>query len=70
MRRKKIGKLSSKDLKKKTKKKLRKFYGGKKSRSFVYLTCKKCKGEHKIRVNNKEIYTEEVRKDWTCMLCK
>lgn len=41
-----------------------------KHRGFVYLICKKCKEERRIHTNNKEVYTEEVRKNFICITCK
>jgi hypothetical protein len=40
-----------------------------KKRKFVHLTCNKCKKLTDIRVNNPDIYTEELRKTWVCYLC-
>ena len=31
--------------------------------------CTKCGREYWIRVSNPAIYTEEVIKNWTCILC-
>lgn len=39
-------------------------------RSFVIITCTVCGRECRIRTNDKSIYTEEVRKTYTCLLCK
>lgn len=37
---------------------------------FVYIKCIRCNKEDKIHTNNKELYTEEVRKNWKCIFCK
>lgn len=34
------------------------------------LTCSKCKRDFVIRSHNPELYTEEVRKNYVCLLCK
>jgi len=39
-------------------------------KAFLTLICKKCKKEFRIRVNNIDIYTEEIKKNWVCLLCK
>ena len=64
--------MSSKDIRKKLRKKLKKLYGGRKSRYFVHITCNKCKREYKIRVNTKEQKEKfnQLRDKWICMLCK
>ena len=36
----------------------------------IKLTCLKCKKETIIRTYNLELYTEEVRKNWLCLLCE
>ena len=36
----------------------------------IYLTCVICKKQRRIRTNNLELYTEEVRKNFTCLFCK
>lgn len=39
-------------------------------RDFVYLTCKRCGQERRIHTNNKEVYTDDVRKKFICIWCK
>jgi hypothetical protein len=41
-----------------------------KNRMFMILTCKTCKKEFHIRVNDKSVYTDEIIKNWECMLCR
>jgi len=41
-----------------------------KHRNFVYLICKKCGKEWRIHTNNKELYTEEVQKNFIGVCCK
>ena len=41
-----------------------------KHRIFVYLKCNRCKQVKQIHVNDKSIYTDEVRKNYICILCK
>ena len=36
----------------------------------IILICSKCKAECPITTNHKELYTEEVRKNWICPVCK
>jgi hypothetical protein len=38
-------------------------------RKFVAITCTACGTEVRIRTDRKEMYTEEVRKKFTCLLC-
>ena len=59
---------SSKELRKKTKDLLKKI--GKRNRQFVNIVCSRCKQELHIRVNDKSIYTEEIIKNYVCLLCK
>ena len=59
---------SSKELRKKTKKLLEKV--GRRNRQFMNISCSKCKRELHIRVNDKSIYTEEMIKNYICLLCK
>jgi len=33
---------------------------------FLDLTCRVCKETIPIRINNPEIYTKEIRKNWLC----
>ena len=42
----------------------------KKDIHYLTLTCKKCKRVYEIRVNNPELYTEEVKRNWVCLNCK
>lgn len=64
-------KITSKELRKKTKKKLEKLFGGRRSRIFVTMICNKCKREYKIRVNTKEQKErfKELRETWICLIC-
>ncbi len=41
-----------------------------KHRKFVHLKCNKCKQIKQIHVNDKSIYTDEVKKNYVCILCK
>lgn len=41
-----------------------------KHRDFVYLKCNKCRQIKQIHVNDKSIYTDEVKKNYICILCK
>ena len=61
-------KLTSKEIRKKARKRIRALGGG--HRSFVHLTCKKCKREYKIMTNDKEAYTEKIKKNYICLLCR
>ena len=54
--------------KRKLRTKLRKLKG--KGVHILTLTCSKCKKEFEIRVNHPDMYTDEVRKSWVCLLCK
>jgi len=60
-------KLTSQQIRKKTKRKLKSL--GKRSRTFINLICKNCKREFKIRTNDKSIYTKEVISKWLCLVC-
>ena len=62
--------LSSKEQLKQAKRRVEELGLKKKRRQFVYLICQRCKQEWRIQVNDKDIYTEEVRKNWICVLCK
>ncbi len=61
---------------KKLKRKFQKLY--KKTTTIINLKCskminpicKKMKGEWQINTTKPEIYTEEIRKNWVCLLCK
>ena len=64
---KKTKRKTSKQLKKKTKKLLKKI--GRRNRKFLKLACCKCDKTFKIRVNNSEIYTKEVKATWVCLAC-
>ena len=61
-------KLNSQEKLKKARKKVRTTFGIR-NRKFVALICNSCKREYKIRVNNIEIYTDEVREKWVCLNC-
>jgi len=41
-----------------------------KHRDFVYLKCQRCGEIRRIHTQNKEIYTDEVRKRFICIFCK
>lgn len=36
----------------------------------IRIRCVKCKRHYTIRTNNPELYTPEVKKNWTCPICK
>jgi len=36
----------------------------------IKLTCTKCKREFVIRSHNPELYTEELRKKYVCLICR
>ncbi len=59
---------SSKELRKKTREIFKKL--GKRNRLFMNIICSRCKRELHIRVNDKNIYTEEIIKNYVCLLCK
>ena len=40
-----------------------------KRRQYIKLICKICKEEFNIHVNNKDIYTDKVIKNWKCLSC-
>lgn len=42
----------------------------KKNPNYVYLTCSKCKRKRYIHVNDKAIYTDEIRENYICLFCK
>ena len=48
----------------------KKITGKGKHRDFVYLICSRCGKEWRIHANNKEIYTEEIRKTFIGVCCK
>jgi hypothetical protein len=37
---------------------------------YIKVHCTKCGKNEDIRTNNPELYTEEVKKNWICILCK
>ena len=37
--------------------------------NFVYLICKTCQKESKVQTSDKELYTKEVRENYTCLVC-
>ncbi len=39
-------------------------------RHFVNLTCIKCKGEYHIRVNNKDNWSDNMKDNYICLICK
>jgi hypothetical protein len=39
-------------------------------RKFVTIICTNCKKEIRIQTSNKEMYTEQVRANYVCLLCK
>lgn len=41
-----------------------------KHRQFVYLKCKLCGKEWRLHVNDKDIYTDEVKKNFVGLCCK
>jgi hypothetical protein len=41
----------------------------KESDGYITVTCSICKKVCKVRTTQKELYTEEVKKTWTCLLC-
>ena len=36
----------------------------------VKLTCKKCNRNYEIKSKNKELYTEELKNNYICLLCR
>ena len=42
----------------------------KKNKLYVYLTCKKCGQKFWVRTNNKELYTDKIKANWVCVICK
>lgn len=61
--------MNSNERRKKVKKKLQEL-GLSKNRKFIKLTCTICGKENELRINNPDIYTEEVRKRYKCWKCK
>ena len=41
-----------------------------KHRLFVHIKCIRCKKIIDVHVNDKSIYTEKVRKNYVCLLCR
>lgn len=41
-----------------------------KGKDILSLKCKKCKRVYEITVNKIELYTEEIKNNWVCILCK
>jgi len=39
-------------------------------RGFVYIKCIRCGEEKTIHTQNKELYTEEIKKNFICVTCK
>ncbi|KKM82821.1 hypothetical protein LCGC14_1315730 [marine sediment metagenome] len=39
-------------------------------RQFVNLVCIKCKEEYHIRVNNKDNWTDNMKDNYICLVCK
>lgn len=35
----------------------------------VILKCIKCKRRFRIRTDNPEIYTDEIKREWVCPIC-
>lgn len=64
------GKKNSQELRSETKQRLKDI--GRRSRKFVYLTCKICKQERQIRIDpsHVDLYTDELRKNYICILCR
>jgi len=70
-RKKKRGRPKLKKISSKKKMRIAKDVLGKgKHRKFVHLKCNVCKEVRTIHVNNKSIYTDEVKKNFVCILCK
>jgi hypothetical protein len=63
-----MGRLNSQEELKKVRKRLSEL-GLNKKRKFEHLICCKCRGEFAVRVSDPSIYTDEVRKTWTCYPC-
>ena len=63
-------KKNSNQLRKETKAKLRKI--GKRNRKFVHLVCTQCGREFKINTNpgNYDLWTEEIKKHYVCLICR
>ena len=53
-----------------TLKQAKQILGKGKHRGFVYIHCIRCNKEVRIHTNNKELYTDEIRKDYICIVCK
>ena len=63
-----MGKMNSQEQLKKVRKRLSEL-GLNKKRKFEHLVCCMCKKEVAVRTTTPEIYTDEVRKTWTCYPC-
>jgi len=63
-------KKNSNQLRKETKAKLKAI--GRRSRKFMHLVCIKCKREYKIRINlgNEVLYTDKIKKNYICLICR
>jgi len=63
-----------KSFSKKTKRKYQKKFSNTRRKqsnpNYVYMICKKCKEKRCIKVNDESIYTDEVKKNYVCLLCK
>jgi len=61
---------NSRQLRKETKERLKKV--GRRNRQFVTLKCIKCKREFKIRINpgTVDLYTDKLKRNYICLLCK
>lgn len=62
-------KLNSQEALKKARRVLRE-QGISTKRKFVSILCKICNKEIRIQTSNKLMYTEEVRKNFACLLCE
>lgn len=63
-----MGKLNSQQKREKTKRILKEL-GVSNRGKYLNLVCSKCKKVIKVHVTNKAIYTEDVIKNWKCILC-
>jgi len=41
-----------------------------KGKKILHLTCRVCEQTFSVRVNNEKIYTQEIRDNWICLICK
>ena len=64
------GKKNSQQLREETRERLKEI--GRRSRKFVRLICGNCKREFKIRINpgTENLYTDKVKKDYICIICR